>query len=424
MVVGLQKGQAVALTGQQADAEGVERSEVKLLKEITHSGGCTTLEFEEGLGHGYTRNTVTINANVVHATHGETVAKEVLGSGDGAQPHQRFRLKKPPLTHVSAATASGAKNTLSVRVSGVEWTQVNSLYGLDNSSRSYIVRLDDEGQAYAIFGDGKSGARLPTGRENVVVGYRSGIGTEGEVDAGSLTLLKTRPFGVRSVTNPLDASGAADPETLDAARDNAPLTVLTLDRIVSLRDFEDFCRAFAGIGKTQAVPLWNGESQLVHVTIADANGDEVASSSDLYQNLLSATDAARDPLQEVRLGSYRPLYFDVSARVLIDAAYTWEDIKSQIEDTLKEAFGFEARGFGQPVTAAEVVTIIHGIAGVTAVDLDALRLSDDADATAGAALPSVLVAEAARFAASTNDVLAAQLLMINQSGITLTEMTR
>jgi hypothetical protein len=35
--------------------------------------------------------------------------------------------------------------------------------------------------------------------------------------------------------------------------------------------------------------------------------------------------------------------------------------------------GFERRPFGQAVTAAEVVAVIHGVEGVLAVDLDALH---------------------------------------------------
>ncbi len=51
--------------------------------------------------------------------------------------------------------------------------------------------------------------------------------------------------------------------------------MLTLDRIVSLRDFEDFARAFAGIGKAQATWLWDGERRLVHLTVAASNGGAV-----------------------------------------------------------------------------------------------------------------------------------------------------
>ncbi len=421
LVLGLQTGQAVALTGEQADAPGVIRSEIKFLASVVHTGGITTLVFTEGLAYPYRRDTVTLNANVVHATHGETVAGEALGSGNGAEAHQAFRLKKPPLTYTSAATDSGAESSLTVRIDGVAWDGAETLYGRDGTSRSYIVRLDNDANAYVIFGDGKSGARLPTGQENVVATYRSGIGREGEVDAGTLTLLKKKPFGVREVGNPLAAGGADDPETLDDARDNAPLTVLTLDRIVSLQDYEDFARAFAGIGKAQAVALWSGEAQVVHVAIADASGDPVAPSDDLFQNLTDAIEAARDPLQPVVLGSFSPLFFNLAAKVWIDPAYVWEDVKADLEARLKTAFAFNARAFGRPVTAAEVIRVVHEAPGVLAVDLDELYQITDTGDPLGELLASVLPAHTARYDAATNTILAAELLLINDFGITLTE---
>ena len=98
---------------------------------------------------------------------------------------------------------------------------------------------------------------------------------EDMVKAGQLILLMDRPHGVRSVINPTGATGAEDREVLDDARINAPTKVLTLDRIVSVKDFEDFAVAFSGIGKAQAIWLWNGESRIVHLTISRADGEEL-----------------------------------------------------------------------------------------------------------------------------------------------------
>ncbi|MEZ4734064.1 MAG: putative baseplate assembly protein [Caldilineaceae bacterium] len=425
---GLQVGQPVALTGEQADAEGVLRSEIKLLAAINHDDFFTTLTFTEGLQYRYKRATVLINANVVHATHGETVANEVLGSGDGAKANQRFKLKKPPLTYVSAATTSGLENSLEVRVNGVAWTEVASLYGVNGKVRGYLVQHDNDSNAYVTFGDGNRGARLPTGWENVTATYRSGIGAAGEVDAGTLTLLKKRPFGVRSVVNPTAAAGAEDPETLVSARTNAPLTVLTLARIVSLQDFEDFARAFPGIGKARAVALWNGETELVHITIADASGDPVESTADLFKNLRDAVNGARDPLRTVEIGTYQPRYFDVAAKVLIDPTYRWADVKAAIERTLNDHFSFAARTFGQPVTSAEMINIIHEVAGVVAVDLDKLYQVDESGQPVAPLLSNVLSAQRARpnptpTSANPARFLPAELLLINSAGITLVEMT-
>jgi predicted phage baseplate assembly protein len=416
MVLGLQSGQPLHLSGERDDLPGVTADEIVLIDEIIHSGGFTTLFFTDKLQNSYVRKTVTLSANVVAATHGETVS-EVLGSGDGAQPNQRFVIKKPPLTYVSSADASGAASTMEVRVNDVRWDEAPRLYGLDEDDEAYIIRRDDNGKTSVIFGDGEMGARLPTGVENVRAIYRSGIGMAGMVDAGKLTLLQTRPLGVRGVINPLPATGAADAETRDDARNNAPLTVLTLDRIVSLRDFEDFARAFAGIGKARATPIWIGATRRVHITVAAANGDPILPTSSLYINLESAIEQSRDPGQTFQLDSYQPLFFNVAVKVLVDERYATQDVLDAVHESLLAAFSFDQRGFGQAVTSAEVVTVIQRVPGVIASDLDQLYL-----VTEEPGLATRLPAAIATWNESTKTIDLAQLLLINPAGIEVEAM--
>lgn len=421
MVLGLRANQAVILTGELDTLPGVSQSEVLFLSDIVHQDGLTTLFFKDPIQDRYIRNTVTVNANVTRATHGESV-REVLGSGNAAQARQKFVLKKPPLTYVSAATPSGSATTLSVRANGVLAEEVPSLYGVDAHRLSYIVRIEDDGTTAVTFGDGRSGARLPSGTENIVAAYRSGIGPDGEVDAGSLTLLPVRPPGIRGVTNPLPAGGAAAPENLGAARTNAPMTVLTLDRIVSLQDFEDFARTFAGIGKAHAVTQWHGRVRLVHITIASASGNEVAVSSDTYKNLKNAIDAVRASELPVVLNSFRRRYFDLQAKLLVDPRYAFENVRAAADAALRQAFSFEARAFAQPVTAAEVVAVLQGVPGVVATDLDVL-----AEVTAGSTAPPSslsmrIAADPAGFDDTLNDFVGAVLLLLSPAGPSLTEM--
>ena len=268
MVLGLTPGQAVALTGMRSDAPGVTASEIAILEDIVHNGGFTTLEFTTGLQYGYTRASLTLTANVVAATNGASIAvPEILGSGDASEANQSFTLQRSPLTYVSSATASGTEDSLQVRVNSLLWEESPSLYGLGPADREYMVRLSDSGAVTVTFGDGVNGSRLPSGNNNVSALYRTGTGTGGNVDAGTLSILQSRPPGLRGVNNPVAASGGADPESLGSARSNAPLAVLTLDRIVSLEDYQNFAAAFAGIGKALAVPLVLGETMLVQLTV-------------------------------------------------------------------------------------------------------------------------------------------------------------
>lgn len=97
------------------------------------------------------------------------------------------------------------------------------------------------------------------------------IGRPGNVLAAQMSMLVSRPLGVKSVVNALRASGGADREDRDQARENAPIGVTALDRLVSLRDYGDFTRTFAGIAKADARRLTNGVRQFVHLTITGAN---------------------------------------------------------------------------------------------------------------------------------------------------------
>ncbi len=414
------EGTVTALAGeiclQPALAGDLKVSEVVTLSGTERSGGRTILSLKDPMESPYDPATFLVFANVVRATHGET-KQEVLGSGDGSRSNQRFELSKPYLTYVSAPTSSGTSSTLEVRVNGVLWKESPSLYGMDERSQNYVARIDDNALATIIFGDGKSGARLPTGDENITATYRNGIGPDGEVDFESLTLLQSRPPGISEVTNPLPASGAAAPEELSDAQHNAPLTVLTLDRIVSLRDFEYFVRSFAGIGKAQAVSLSQGQSKVVHITIASSSGSAVDRGSYLYSNLVKAIDAMRDPVARIRerviVDSFSLQTFSIQAGIIIDARYQADDVMARAEADLRKTFSFENRNFGQFVTAAEILAVIQAIEGVIAVDLDKLE-RDDAPKV-GTSFTAVLQAERARIDRETGEILPAELLLLNFS---------
>jgi photosystem II stability/assembly factor-like uncharacterized protein len=405
------------ITLQPAAKEDLTFSEVTTIQTPPTDQKLPILKLTQPLQGSYDPQTVRIYGNVVRATHGETVADEVLGSGDGTTDNQRFVLKKPPLTYISAPTATGNESTLQVYVNDVRWQEVPSLYSLDDKAQSYIVRIEDDGTTTVIFGDSENGARLPSGQENVTATYRSGIGAAGNVSAESLSLLKTRPLGIQEVTNPLPATGGADKETLETARSKAPATVRTLDRIVSLRDFEDFAATFAGIGKAKAVALWNGNSQIVHITVAGSKGEIITTTSSLYETLLQAIDGARDPLQQVQVDAYEQLLFNLEATIQFDRRYKAEKLEAEIRQALNEKFAFANRTFGQGVNASEAIAFIQNIKGVVAVDLDALYRQGFSKTLADF-IPALL----ARFdvtTVTTNQIKPAQLLLLNPKGMTL-----
>ncbi|MEE8058314.1 MAG: hypothetical protein V3T17_10830 [Pseudomonadales bacterium] len=371
----------------------------------------THLYLSEDLHYSYAPATAVLYANVVAATHGESVT-EVLGDGNGTLANQRFTLSKAPLSYLPGATQTGVASTLSIRVNDVLWQETPSLFQSDANSQHYTIRLDEDDQITIMFGDGKKGARLPSGQENIQASYRVGIGDEGEVAPDSLILLQNRALGIKAVTNPVAANGAANPGDLDAARFNAPLNVLTIDRVVSLRDYQHFAQAYTGIAKAQAQILQQSQQSVLQLTIAGEDGDAVEPGSLLYDNLRDTIESVRSPGQILNISSYTSRQFNLSAKLLIDENYIAESVSMAVTSDLQTVFALSQRDFAQAVTAADVIQVIQAVDGVLAVDLDLLYDADDSES-----FNPILTAETARV--DDDEIKAAELLTINPAGIQL-----
>ncbi|MGH7514950.1 MAG: putative baseplate assembly protein, partial [Gemmatimonadales bacterium] len=389
---GLQAGRWLIVSGERADVSGVSGlsdAELVMIAGVEHDtpstpipndgrprGGSRTVitlaggtADRPGLAFCYWRPTVSIYANVAHATHGET-RREVLGSGDASKTFQEFALKQSPLTFVSAPTPDGAESTLHVRVTDVLWHETDGLGWAGPRDRVYVTRTDEKDKRAIGFGDGLHGLRPATGVENIRAQYRSGIGRPGNVDAGRISQLATRPLGVKSVVNPLRSSGGADADRPAQIRRNVPLATSPLDRLVSVEDYADFARRFAGIGKASAARLSDGHSQIVLVTIAGVDDIPIDSTSDLLRNLRAAFHRFGDPYQQVQVVPRESRLLVISAGIQLLPDYEWESAEPRVRSALLAAFGFDRRELGQSVFLSEVLAVAQAVPGVAYVDVD------------------------------------------------------
>lgn len=373
-------------------ADAVVRSETAVVEGPTpDTGEIDTLRLTAPLAGCYDRDAVRVLANVAPATHGET-RTQVLGSGDAARPYQQLTLAQGPLTYVPTASGGGVASTLEVRVDGRRWREVPQLFGCGPDDEVFTTVADDEGRITVCFGDGRTGARLPSGVNNVTATYRVGTGLAGRLAADVLTMPMTRPLGLRSVTNPLPTGLAADPEPPTEVRANTPRTALTLDRVVSLRDVEDFARAVPGIAKARATWLWDGRRRFVHLTVAGSGGQELDTGAlrDLRDAVLAAGDA-RLPL-EVQAATVVPVH--VSLSVVVDPDRQVPVVLRAVAGSVTAALSVDARALGQPLTEGDVILAAHAVPGVVAVTVTVPAAdvpSSGARVVAGVAHPAQLV---------------------------------
>ncbi|MGK5729753.1 putative baseplate assembly protein [Streptomyces sp. URMC 124] len=387
---GLAPGRRLVISGERTDVPyttGVRGTELVMLGGVRQQTDLrrpgdrlhTTLVLTTDLAYSYRRETVVIHGNVVPATVGESVA-EVIGSGDAAQAGQTFPLRRTPLTWLPAATPTGAGGTLTVRVGGVAWHETDDLSELGPADRGYRLRTGPDGEAAVTFGDGVHGARLHTGTENVTATYRVGGGSGGNLPTGQVNQVVSRPLGVSAVTNPLPATGGTDADGPDDTRSRVPLRLRALDRIVSLRDHEDFARAYAGIGKASAQYCQDIGRRVVQVTVATVGDIPVGPASPLLTSLEAALNRYGDPALPVVVALRERVLLVVSAGIRVLPDHRWDDVEPAVRRALHDALGFARADLAQPVHLSTAIAAAQAVPGVDHVDVDVFGgIPDDID---------------------------------------------
>jgi len=320
----------------------------------------------------YDRTTTAINANVGTATGGGPVT-ELLGSGAAATDNQTFTLKQTPLTYTQAVTPSGAASSLSVSVNGAAWQLVPTLYQQPPQSQVFTSLTQSNGSTQVTFGDNVEGSTVPTGQNNIIATYRTGLGVAGNVAAGAISTLVDRPVGVSGVVNPMPATGGQDPATVADIQAAAPMSVQTLGRAVSITDYQNFAATFAGIAKASAVWLPSGFYRGVFLTVAAAGGAELPPGNPTLANLVASLKAYGNPAVPFTVATFLETLFGFEADLTIDPAYSTDAVQTAVMAQLNSTYSFANRTFGLGVSADELDAVIQSVPGVIAVNIKHLK---------------------------------------------------
>ena len=372
----LTQGHLLMVVGR-TESNGIQ-GEVAVVKK-TQSVPNHRIILVNGLTHAYVRTETRIFANVVAATHGETIADEILGNGDASIPFQRFELKQSPLSYVPQPGAPhGAAPTLALRVNGVLWKEVRSFFGHEGDEAVYTLDITDEQGTIVRLGDGRTGARPSTGRNNVSASYRKGLGKAGIVAAEAIKTPLERPKGLQKVFNPVASSGGAEREDPASIRKNAPNTVRTFGRIVSLRDFEDAAREFTGVAKALARIEWDQEWQVVKLVIAGDDGNPVV--GEAYTAFVADLDSRRDPNRKLNVVNHTPAEVALSLVISPDPACLPDTVLANVTAKIDQFFAFDNLGLGQTIALSEIYQAVHAADGVIGATITRFHLVDEPEA--------------------------------------------
>ncbi|MEF8734340.1 MAG: baseplate J/gp47 family protein [Candidatus Accumulibacter meliphilus] len=303
--------------------------------------------------------------NVAPAGHGESQPQKIFGSGDAAQSGQAFTIEVSGVSFTPDATqAAGVAADIEVKVAGRVWQQVSTLRDSVSDDRHYELRMTEDGYVRVIFGDGVNGRRLPSGSNNLRLRYRVGNGLAGNLPPYNLDkAINPNPL-VDTVSQPMPASGGGDMEALSSLRENAPPTLLALERAVSLSDFAHLASARSDVWQARAYREVDqgGRMERITVIVVPAGG---ILTDDLRDTVESHLGRHSLPGITVSVESYTPRLVDMRITLRVDSsAWLPREVAAAVEAELKRVFALQQRGLGQPLYLSEIYKAVEGIDGV------------------------------------------------------------
>lgn len=344
-----------------------------------------------------------IYLNAVEVIQAERHADEILGSSNN-EPLQTFRFTTAPILPgacivvrevdspiqeeieqyrarfnndlIEETDTKGRVNALWIR-----WHEAENFFKSNPDDRHY--RLDPH-EGTLQFGDGTRGMRPPPGRDNIkALYYFVGGGAHGNVGRNTLTVLERAVPFVASVTNIIPASGGADMETVEGAKERGPWSIKHRHRAVTQEDFEQLaCEASAEVALACCLPQLSMYGEIEIIIVPKSDQSKPRPQGMLIQSITQYLNERR--LINTKIKVRGPEYLDcvIAIDVVLQETHMgqFHAVKRVIEDEFKQFMhplhgGPEAHGWpmGRTVHISEMYYLLEQIEGVDHVEKIKMR---------------------------------------------------
>ncbi|MFI3211641.1 MAG: hypothetical protein R3Y64_11415 [Peptostreptococcaceae bacterium] len=164
---------------------------------------------------------------------GLTINEEVLGSVQGGVD-EVFTLWN------TSVIIDSIKVYVRNEVNWEKWERVDNFIRSSKDDKHYTIRIGGDNKCAITFGNGYLGAVPSKGVNNVMSTYRIGGGTKGNIAPNMILNLENPRADVLDTFNPYICEiEGEDKESIDTAKRNALIGLNTLERAVTIYDFEN-----------------------------------------------------------------------------------------------------------------------------------------------------------------------------------------
>lgn len=298
----------------------------------------------------------------VTATQGTTVSNEIIGTSTG-NPGQAYAL----------SNTSVINNSIQVTINGLSYTKVDYLIDYSNFDPVFSAFTNANNVTYLTFGDGISGIIPPNGA-SIYATYRIGGGAIGNVAANTIKYILSVPgysipAGLSVLNQTGAATGGADNESTDSIRINAPLSIRSINRAVSLSDYSTLAVQVSGVSKAVATANVYTSITLYLVPAGDPgvaadNSTATAAFTGAASNVLNylLDKAPANTTITFQPPKYAGVYLVITLTVA--PKYRQSTVVNNVKAALNNLFYIDNVYFGQTISVSDVNYAISNVDGV------------------------------------------------------------
>jgi len=291
-------------------------------------------------------------AVILPIVQGSRIIDELLSEASDGQLSQLYVL----------LNSNPTKEYITIKVSGVNWIQVDDLLGYGPQDQVFEVAYDENMFGYVKFGDNENGLS-PTLGDRITSTYVASLGTRGVADPAELSSLPTL-IGY-DVTNPDGTTGASNGDTVDSVGINAPKQFSTQWRAVSLEDFENLATRVNGVYSASAQRV-SGFVMDLYI-VPTGGGSPATSVINAVINYL--TPRVQDATQ-LNVTGFALAYMLVNTQIKLKSRqYSKEDSENIIRTAVNEFLDYTNTKVGVAWAPSDFHALLEGLEDGNLIDL-------------------------------------------------------
>lgn len=312
----------------------------------------------------------------VNAEQGES-SEHTFPASEG-KAYERFTIPETPVIDGSVAVyvQEGA--------SFIEYEVIDNWLDASSNDRACVLYTDAEGNVTIEFGNDIQGRKLVSGNIPKAE-YRLGGGVEGNVGANTIVNVDTPALihiyedflnkVTATCSNPVQATGGDDEESIEEAKIRGPQSLKTLYRAVSPNDFKVIAESIDGVAKAAVLEQSTSSSCGfcgVVLAIYPSGGGEIPDAlrqrieDEFNEKSLTCTKVSIASAEEVEISIVGDVYGYVN--------YNEETVEDNLLTTINEYFdqSLTTSDFNQPVYLSDIMAALDNTRGIDHVDLSEL----------------------------------------------------